>query len=275
MHSSDFPQITGNDNATFLAKFDNTDAFDEVVVTGYLNGNTSNPLVVGPADTNADSRVFSADGNVTIKALADPTAFKDSCKDILGRMIDTVPRNVKLTDPLTPIPIKPGYIQLTLTPAGSLTFTGRIRVLTSGRTDKALTVSMPYARRDGSTCANCTIAATKFNGPGGPTVGFDAEFYWYDFSTALDAGISHFNVSITSTAGAELYTNGGPGFPIDDSIIYQQPQSCTGPKFENGNLNLTIVAAVHASRSSTDISLDVVERVPRQGVLVPLSLIHI
>lgn len=247
VHSSDFPEITGNDNATHSTKFDDTDVFDEVVVTGYLHGNTSNPLVVGPEETNSDTRVFAADGNVTMEGMADPTAFRDTCKDILARMIDTVPSNVELTEPLEPIAIKPRSIQLTLTPTGSLVFGGIIRVLVTGRTDRNFNMSIPYARRDGSSCAACTIAATRMGGGTGGSSGngFDSEFYFYEFSTTLDAGVSHFNVSIATAAGVELYDNGGAGFPIDDSVVLQSTQSCLIQELDaNGNWNLTAVAAV-------------------------------
>lgn len=253
VHSSEFPEITGNDNATHTTKFDDTDSFDEVVVSGYLHGNTSNPLVVGPDETNSDTRVFAADGNVTMKALANATAFQDSCRDILARMIDTVPSNVELTEPLEPIAIKPRDIQLTLNPNGTLLLEGRIRVLVTGRTDRNLTVSIPYARRDGSSCAACTLTATRLSGPGGSSGnGFDSEFNFYDFSTTLDAGVSHFNVSIATAAGVEEYDNGGAGFPIDDSVLLQTPQSCLIQELDaNGNWNLTAVAAVRVFRGRT------------------------
>lgn len=64
---------------------------------------------------------------------------------------------------------------------------------------------------------------------------------FYSFSSTLpsDTSISSFNVIIDLVGGgSELHDNNGGGFPVQDSIMLQSPQSCSSQG------NLTVVAAV-------------------------------
>ena len=138
VHSQEFPElmpargiVNGN------VSMDSSDAsFDNNVVTEYLSGKTTNPLVVGTSariNKNSDFKVFNADGNVTMKALADANNFKTVCQKVLQKMIEVVPPGVTLTDPIVPYTVKPVNLQLTLADKGAnLRFTGYIRVKTTG-----------------------------------------------------------------------------------------------------------------------------------------------
>lgn len=93
----DFPDITGNNSSTNFVHFDSTfSSFDSAIVTDYLDGTTENPLVVGPDTSNSDLLVFPAGGNATMRSLSDEASFRNTCQDILQRMIDIVPSSVTL-----------------------------------------------------------------------------------------------------------------------------------------------------------------------------------
>ncbi|KAJ7634362.1 heme peroxidase [Roridomyces roridus] len=116
-----FPTIVGELNdpqdTQDVAHFDTTFVhFDNNVATEYVSGTTQNPLVVGFNDTtNSDKQIFGSDGNATMRSLADsPSLFSSTCTELFTRMIDTVPSGVQLTDVITPIPIKPANVELTL-----------------------------------------------------------------------------------------------------------------------------------------------------------------
>ncbi|KAL0063921.1 hypothetical protein AAF712_009111 [Marasmius tenuissimus] len=95
----DFPNIIKDENVE-VQLFDGTTPFDHAIITGYLDGTTPNPLVVGPnSATNSDLRIFSSDGNVTMQGLADLDKFNRTCGELFERMINTVPANVVLSDP--------------------------------------------------------------------------------------------------------------------------------------------------------------------------------
>ncbi|KAK0212133.1 heme peroxidase [Desarmillaria ectypa] len=269
VHSVDFPDITGDNSSTNSVYFDSTfSSFDSAVVTDYLDGTTENPLVVGPERTNSDLLVFSADGNATMQSLSDTNTFANTCQTILQRMIEVVPSSVTLSEVIDPIPIKPVAIQLTFDSSGTLTFTGEIRVLISDRNDTDLIVQLHYADHDENIPSNNMISTAEIHSTG---YSFDAKFKFYTFSAAVPSGISSFNVSVTPSSGKEeTYDNGGSGYPIQDNIFFLAPHSCLVQETdENGNQNLTVVAAVRNADSLTDPSLDVVVKTERAGMLIP------
>ena len=55
-------------------------------------------------------------------------AFVNKCSNLIARMIDTVPRSVKLTDVVEPHPSLPYHIALVYTGNGTMLFTGSVRV---------------------------------------------------------------------------------------------------------------------------------------------------
>jgi hypothetical protein len=66
-----------------------------------------------------------------------------------------------------------------------------------------------------------------------------SQFYGFSANIPASSSISLFTVIVTYTSGAvTTYDNNGAGYPMQDSVIVQTPQSC----FSNGNL--TVTAAV-------------------------------
>ncbi|KAF8750532.1 peroxidase family [Rhizoctonia solani] len=236
VHGQFFPELTGDSNKTNYVHFDTTPAtFDNKAATEYLDGTSLNPLVTAPGGNNSDFTVFNSDGNSTIKAMSQPTRFLSTCGSILQRMIDTVPGTVKLSDPITPMKVKPHDLQLEL--------------LSTGQQPN---VKVMYADRTGQ--VNSTkIDTMPVPFQGGIGSGFEALFWFYQIpSTILPSGISHFNVSLTNvtTRAETVYDNNGHGYPVQDNIIFQAAQSCQILNSdENGNGNLTMTAAVPRANS--------------------------
>ncbi|KAJ8077802.1 hypothetical protein PM082_002236 [Marasmius tenuissimus] len=114
----DFLEIINSPVPKNIQLFDNTSEFENTVVTGYLQSVTHSPLVAGPnTTTNSDLRIFSSDGNATMQSLASPEAFESTCAALFERMINTVPKGVKLTKVVEPIKTKlapPGYFPATM-----------------------------------------------------------------------------------------------------------------------------------------------------------------
>src|SRR3569833_98628 len=56
--------------------------------------------------------------------------FYSTCSNVLEKMINTIPKNVVLTEPLTPIPVKPidRTFDINLLSDGTMTVSGEIRV---------------------------------------------------------------------------------------------------------------------------------------------------
>ncbi|EFX04208.1 L-ascorbate oxidase [Grosmannia clavigera kw1407] len=273
VHGVDFPTIVpGSGTAgNNYSHFDNTTHFDNDVVIDYMSDNTSNPLVVGPdVGKNSDLAVFNADGNKTMNRLTDATTFQDTCLTMLERMINTVPSTVKLTDPLTPYPIKPANLVLKLSDNGAnLTFSGQIRVLVTNRdSTKIESLSLHYLARDGVTPGVINATAALYQS--GFAGAFGDSFQFYEFETVLDASssVSSFNVSIALKDGTvEEHNNNGGGFPVQSSILLQSSRTCyiansTGSYFK-------LVAAVHDSRKALPATVVTYVQNPRIGTKIP------
>ena len=276
VHNNNFPEVTDDTEEDVVHMFEKGSSnanFDNAVVTEYLDGSTVNLLVVGKNETtNSDKRIFNADGNATMEAMAKPEDFQARCADILERMIDTVPSSVKLSDAIQPIEVKPYVEQLALDVNGSLHFEGRIRLRITDNHADDRTVHLTYADREGKDVST-KIEARRATLKGGTSSGLFRElFAWHEFSTTLDAeaGISKFYVHLTtpSSGDVEVRDNGGTGYPLDDAVLYQQAQSCmTGD--DVSKMDLTITAAVRKDRAGEAVNLDLAHVVARQGIMLP------
>ncbi|MCJ1402847.1 hypothetical protein MMC11_006068 [Xylographa trunciseda] len=271
VHAVNFPQIVpvGSAPPNDYVLFDSTTVFDEKIASQYVAGTETDPLDVGACVASArcsDVRVFAADGNVTMTALANPATFQSTCQTMLQKMIEVVPAGTVLTDPIVAYDIKPNALQLTLLDGGSnMTFSGEIRVRTTVRpASQILSVQLVYNdRTGGNACGSCTIGSTE----AGTATGFDDSFSFYGFSAQIptSSSISAFNVLVTLVGGGtELHNNNGGGFPVQDTIMLQSPQSCL-----NGN-GLTVVAAVRNTQTTPSVSLNLTTTVSRgTGIPVP------
>ncbi|KAK1217383.1 hypothetical protein PQX77_019983 [Marasmius sp. AFHP31] len=197
VRNKDFPEIIQRPmDEVDLALFDGTRAFDNEVVTGYLDGTTPNPLVVGPnVTTNSDLRIFSSDGNATMQSIASPEVFSKTCGDLFERMINTVPAGVTLTDVVEPIKYKLGLT--TLSPRHHLTngsnatirLSTRLRVM-GENPDRKITLFWKDKTESTKTCpdtgygvslgVNITSSVSKFwfeidEGDGSPPDRFEPE----------------------------------------------------------------------------------------------------
>lgn len=250
VHTDDFPDLVPAGSVpNGLAGLDSTvAAFDNRVVTEYLTGNTTNPLVVGPSvqlDKHADFKVFNSDGNTTMQGMTDPAKFSDICKNVLQKMIEVVPPGVNLTDPIVPYNVKPVELQLTLADGGAnLHFTGFIRVKTTDLpVDSIADVTLTYKNRAGAAdcgSSGCGITSTVQ----GVSQGFDDTFAFFpiDAKIPVSTGISSFVVSVNHADGTkQAADNNGNGYPIQDTILFQRPQSCV----LGSSGAATLVAAVH------------------------------
>lgn len=284
VHGEDFPEITGDATVGSKVFFESGDVsyyqFDNNVVTEFLDDTTTNPLVVGLNETeNSDKRIFSADGNVTMQALSNTTVFRNECASVFQRMIETVPAGTNLTT-LDAIDIKPYITKMAVNSNGTIDLEGQIRVRISaatGRTYSDLEMHLTYTDRTGANTSE-TITTKRTDSDVGTSSGlFQESFGWFQFATTISSssGISAFDIHLTtvSTGAVESFTNGGTGYPLQDTVLYQPAQSCMNiTETADGMFAVTVTAAVRtdavASGNGT-VSLDLVNRVPQQGVVLP------
>ena len=115
------------------SNFDTTRTeFDTKVVHEYIDwtGNRGGPLVTTDnITTRSDLRLYESDGNATMQALYDSgDGFVDTCVDLMGRMINTVPEGVDLGPLISPMVIKPVNVTFDIDRQGGLMLSGKIRV---------------------------------------------------------------------------------------------------------------------------------------------------
>ena len=180
VHSTEFPQIVPA--ATGQIPFDSSRAsFDNKVAAEYAAGTTTNPLVSGPAvavGRHSDFKVFSSDGNVTINAMADATAYRNTCQVVLQKMIDVVPDGVTLTDAIAPYAVKPTNMQLTLNTGGTtFLLSGTIRVRTTTLPASSIkNVVLTWKDRSGGNSCGSSATCSTTSELQGVATGFDDTF---------------------------------------------------------------------------------------------------
>lgn len=249
VHEADFPTIVlgdGNDG-NGISRFDTTQRFDSKICSEYIDGNTTNPLINGPdLGKHSDSKVFVISTEI-MREMSEEAVFQSRCQSLLGRMIDTVPSEVTLTEPIAPYEVKPSGLVLAVSDDGTnFTFSGTIRIRTTVRPASDITsVQLPYVGLDGTSSGIITTVEETYQGGSGG--GFDEAFQFYTFSAVVPSNTSiiAFNVSVTLTDGSvELHDNNGVSFPVQSAIIYQPAQSCSHYDTATKLQYMTVVAAV-------------------------------
>ncbi|KAJ6526715.1 heme peroxidase [Mycena capillaripes] len=218
------PEMNDPNNTESVAHFDSTFLhFDNNVAKEYISGTTQNPLVVGLNDTtNSDKRIFSSDKNVTMDSFAkSPTLFASTCGKLFAQMLDTVPRGVKLSEVIQPLPAKPDNLEFTLD-GDTLRFSGQVRLWNMAEDDDR-TVRLYWDDHVGGT-HNATLDFSEV------ATGVRTTAAWYAFD---DPGLS-----LNATAGVtrmrfvvdgKVYDQGGVGFPVQDGVAFSTTSCLTAP----------------------------------------------
>ncbi|KAK7053581.1 peroxidase [Favolaschia claudopus] len=231
------PEVDDPNNTQSNAHFDTTPAtFDNNIATEYMTGTTVNPLVVGLNETtNSDKRIFGSDGNVTMRSFADsPEVFASTCAHLMARMIDTVPAGTKLTEVVTPLPVKPSNLDLLLV-GDKIQLDGQVRFWNMIE-DSSRRVRLLWDDHNGSNSAsnNATLRFSRV----GTSSGGRNRFAFYSFSPdtgstgptimALDAvaGITNMRFAVDS----KIEDQGGLGFPVMDDIMFASTSCYRGTR---------------------------------------------
>ncbi|RPD54679.1 heme peroxidase [Lentinus tigrinus ALCF2SS1-7] len=242
------------------ATFDNTPfTFDNAIASEYIHGTTNNPLVVGHNDTtNSDKRIFGSDNNATMSLFAnDADLFKSACGTLLARMLDTVPSDVKLSDVIEPLPVKPASMLLKYTGDNTFNLTGLVRFYNMPESNSR-TVKFVWEDRTGKKDPSYAVELghTPLMASHGLNDGpFTA--LWYSVGpitknfTLLDesTGISKFWFEIDEGDGSagKVEDQGGLGFPLADTIMVAAT-TCTDTAASAVRFDVAVLASANPSR---------------------------
>ncbi|KAJ7364684.1 heme peroxidase, partial [Mycena albidolilacea] len=243
------PELNDSNNTLSVAHFDSTfGAFDNNVATEYITGTTTNPLVVGANDTtNSDKRIFASDGNVTMKSFADsPDLFASTCATLLARMLDTVPRDVKLTDVIEPLPVKPTQLQL-IHDGDSLKLSGLVRLFNQSD-DPSRSVVLQLEDRAGNKTSGIPLQPDHISN----TMGGRVQSAWYAFNETSTGTLSIDPAAgltkLSFTVNGKLEDQGGVGFAIQDGALLSSTSCLTSFNPIKGRFDVAVRNGLNPTR---------------------------
>ncbi|RPD56148.1 heme peroxidase [Lentinus tigrinus ALCF2SS1-7] len=252
--------------------------FDNAIAFEYVHGTTNNPLIVGHNDTtNSDKRIFGSDGNATMASFAaSPDLFKSTCGTLFARMLDTVPKDVQLTEVIEPLPVKPQTMLLTYMGDGTLKLSGQVRFWDTAESTSR-SAKIVWADRAGKTDTSYTdVLSTNADMVASALNGGNFSVLWYNvgpidknFSVLEEtAGISKFWFEIDEGDGSGVRTEdqNGVGFVLQDSVMLAD-SSCEITSSSGSSSNATIDIAVRADiqPSRVYIEYDLFNTAPSGG----------
>ncbi|KAF7363227.1 Peroxidase [Mycena venus] len=259
VRQADFPLIVTPNLPTGVA-FQAPVTFNNSIVHEYLDSTTINVLEVGPnITTRSDLRIFSSDGNVTMKRLASADVFNQECTSLFERMINTVPSTVTLTDPVEPINYKVSGTML-YPRDGSLAFLATLRILDSSFFEKPnTTVTMFWKERQGTFCpeAGCSVESFQLDYDIASLMALDTygifqmDLFRFNATIDLNTSISHFWFVVDPKNGSApfIVDNHGANFTIDqDVVLYDAGRS----SFTNSGT--VMVVAVKDDSGNTSVT---------------------
>ncbi|KAL0566622.1 hypothetical protein V5O48_015387 [Marasmius crinis-equi] len=278
VQSKDFPTVVSRTEAVGVF-FDKTNVFDSAVVTEYLNGTIENALVVGRnSSTNSDARIFGSDGNVTMNSIAASEAFSKACSDLLGRMINTVPKTVQLTEVINPFPIKVGKARLSISGDGSLlqlNVTIRLLEANPNRSIKLFYTSRYTGAGSGNPCSSTGCSADPISSTG---ITLSSSMFTalslspvkYTFSVGIDpvTSISRFWFVID---GHDVVDNEGTGYEIpQDMALFDAGRSTRTRSTDPANRSTSVRIAVrNSSPLPSRVYIDTYDQGDAQNSYVP------
>jgi len=260
VHHGGFPQVVPEtavtpNNTNGGIPFDSTPGvFDLDVVHEYLSntGSRGGPLVTSSNTTvRSDLRLYASDRNATLWELSNSggAGFAQRCAELLGRMIDTVPAGVVLTEPVLPMQWKLVNTTLVLDRGtGEMSIRGFIRNLNPPTTTTTQTIPYTYTTHDLQTNSS-TFLATHVSS----TPSLFGQTTYYTFSNPLPSGITGININNTTFSD------------INDDVFVVPGLS----SFDQNKEEVRIVAAVRLDE--VDVRAVAVLYVPvqQQGTLAP------
>jgi hypothetical protein len=243
---------------------------DNNVVLEYLDISTANPLIRNTNDTlNSDKRIFAVDNNKTMKKLADGAYFKSQCEAAFEKMLNLVPGDVTLSEPMVPADIRPYIETYELSADGSIEFSGRLRVRitpVTGSDANTLTASLIRSSPNGSAIPEIVASRAAFKG--GMSSGYlDESFQWFELSQTLNASqaFNPFNIRVNDVA----YGNDGTGgYSVSADILFQKAQSCVAIDAV-GTANITAAVSKALLKNGAAPQMRIMQKTTVQGNFIP------
>ncbi|KAK7746591.1 hypothetical protein SLS62_009312 [Diatrype stigma] len=263
------PVLNDTQNEASLQPFDSSPTvFDNSVAVGFTENSTQDALAYGPnTTTRSDHRIFLSDGGNLISRMAqDNDFYLSTCKSLLERMINTVPKEVQLTEVIDPIATKPDYLDLRINEDGTFFIRGEVRTIQAEGIDRDNRQVVVHLKAGDS---ETTSAPTTWNGESLPFHENRPSFDWWGFNATVPIaqGLS-FDVELIDSGDSKLETNGGSGFPLQTDIVPQTARSCSSTAIR-GPSTISVTAAILDAAGFDSVALSVDVPYAQQNSLIP------
>ncbi|KAF8825910.1 hypothetical protein HHX47_DHR6000701 [Lentinula edodes] len=213
------------------------------------------PLIV--TDTEDVVQSFDTTINFDNAVFLSSDTFAETCKDLIGRMINTVPNGVTLTQPISEpfdyVVSEPLFSYRN----GTLSMATTLRVMTE---NPSRTVTMLWVDRQGSSCPpiGCTSPSISTQQVVfsliGNLQGLTGTRYSFNATINASTSISKFWFEINENDGSDpiVVDNGGSGFVIEqDSVFIDNSRSENVLLSSSFNEYRKVVVAVRGDTSSS------------------------
>ncbi|PQE10601.1 WSC domain-containing protein [Rutstroemia sp. NJR-2017a WRK4] len=258
VHHGGFPTVVGPEavtpsNTAGGIHFDSSvDVFDMKVVHEYIDGtgNQGGPLVTSFNESSrSDLRLYESDGNATMHQLYEQEeSFLNTCVPLMQRMVETVPKEVVLSDIISPMAVKPVNATFDFASDGSLVFKGYIRVLAPVGSTPPKTITL-------NPSSHSTITLSAESATGTNVFGTTA-FFPFSFAVGNPSSLKSFTITASSTTSK---------FTIPYSSTFVVPTLSSSSSSSSTKVNVTI--AQQPSYSTPKVSVKA--PIPQQGTLGP------
>ncbi|KAF2085263.1 heme peroxidase, partial [Saccharata proteae CBS 121410] len=271
VHHSGFPNVVPEsavtpDNTQGGINLDSTPHYsDNNVVLEYLGGygQCGGPLVTSSNVTvRSDLRLYESDGNYTMQYLgSDFQKFANVCGDVLERMINTVPKDVTLTDPINVQNVK--LVNATFDTEYGEYFSPTKRFYGSFLQNQGpytLTISAP----------NGYTNTTTLTTPAGTGSSIFGTSTWYPFAFDIPPGSGPpTTLCIDNATGATIHTQ-----TLQSRLFFVPRQSGTITDPTSNRILYTMISAALLKTSAVSADAAVLEATvhvptPQQGTLAP------
>ncbi|KAJ7713521.1 hypothetical protein B0H14DRAFT_2280597, partial [Mycena olivaceomarginata] len=165
-----------------------------------------------------------------LRSLASPDTFNEVCADLIGRMIDTVPSTVTLTDVIEPFDFKVWNTML-FPQGGSLAFLATLRIITTPGLNR--TVTMFWTSRTGTFCpaGGCSAQVFEVTIPDSTLLGQlkgIPSFDLHSFNPPIDLATSilkfWFEVNNNNGSAPFIVGNNGANYTIEQDVLLFDPR---------------------------------------------------
>lgn len=203
---------------------------------------------------NSDKRLYESDKNATMHTLfAQGVGFLDTCAELMGQAINTVPAGVQLSESITVMPVKPFNTTFDFGQDGKLTLSGKIRILTPAGSSPPRSLTLLINHHETELVPEAKMGSSVFGRSGGE----------YGTTTYFPFSLSEYAIQNATSFSVQVPGALEQTFRIDSqAFVVPSLTSMSGTA-----LNVTLSEC--KKRSCEDLTILISAPITQRGTLAP------